>query len=123
MKKLKQWFKDKLRSYLGINKVDESLARLHMKYSHNNNLLSKVEKSNQEIVDKNDFIINQFNISADIYPRENHSWAVISIHGKPEYVRFVNLSNNDMREIHSYLKRFEGTNRTIDSPFQLNFWQ
>ena len=62
------------------------------------------------------FLIKQFNISADINHYENHSWAVISIQGRPEYVRFVNLSNKDIRELHYYLKQFERTNRTVDSP-------
>lgn len=117
------WIKSKLKFFLGINELNEKLTNLHGKYDHNNRQLSRVEKSNQEVLSQNEFILKQFNIAADIYPNENLSWAVISIQGKPEYVRFVNLSNRDMREIHNYLKQFEGTNRTIDSPFQFNFWK
>ena len=60
--------------------------------------------------------MKQFNISADINQYEDHSWAIISIQGKPEYVRFVNLSSQDMRSVHDFLKQFERTNRTVDSP-------
>lgn len=83
----------------------------------------ELEKLNKEVIEKNDLLVNQFNISADINHYENHSWAVISIQGKPEYVRFVNLSNQDIRSIYMYLKQFEGTNRTVDSPIPfLKFW-
>ncbi len=122
--KLKKWIKNKLRKYLGIEEVEEQI----------NVLASDIEKGDRKISDAinqsnmaisvsrklqktSESLINQFNISADIYPHEKSSWAVISIQGRPEYVKFVNLSNRDMREISSFLRQFEGTNRTIDSPF------
>lgn len=112
---MKSWIKGKLAAYLGIDTVEQKLQvecqRLKLK-------LEKLESLNAKVVEENNFILKQFNISADINHYEDHSWAVISIQGKPEYVKFVNLSSQDVRSVHSFLKQFERTNRTIDSPLQ-----
>jgi hypothetical protein len=117
--KLKEWLRKKLKQFLGINEVNESLTKLHNIYNYNSGLLENYNSTSKEILKKNEYILDQFNLAADIYPSgREESWAVICIKGKPEYVRFVRLSNNDMREVHYFLKRFEGTNRIIDSPFK-----
>lgn len=110
---MKKW----LRKVLGVNDLEGKQIELQKSIEELSREISSVKELNQKVISQNDFILSQFNISADIYPRENHSWAVISIQGKPEYVKFVNLSNRDMRSVHEYLKQFERTNRTIDSPF------
>lgn len=46
-----------------------------------------------------------------------HSWAVVCIAGKPEYVKFVPLTGRDAMGVLDYLKHFEYSNRIIDSPF------
>lgn len=46
----------------------------------------------------------------------DHSWAVICIHGKMDYVKFVDMSQRDIRSIADFLKNFEYSNRIIDSP-------
>lgn len=120
MKKVKKWIRNKLTKFLGIDDLVQSNTALHNKFNYNNRLLESLEYNNKEIISKNEYILSQFNLAADINPKGyDHSWAIISIQGKPEYVKFVNLSNRDMREVHSFLKRFEGTNRTIDSPMHL----
>lgn len=48
---------------------------------------------------------------------DDHSWAVVCIQGKPEYVKFVPLGHNDARDVLHFLKRFQYSNRVIDSPF------
>ena len=48
---------------------------------------------------------------------DDHSWAVVCIKGHPEYVKFAPLLHNDARDILDFLKRFEYSNRVVDSPF------
>lgn len=116
---MKNWIKNKLTKFLGIDDLVLSNSGLHKKFNYNNRLLESLEYNNKEIVSKNEYILSQFDLAADINLKGyDHSWAIISIQGKPEYVKFVNLSNRDMREVHNFLKRFEGTNRTIDSPLR-----
>lgn len=112
---MKNWIKKKLTTFLGIDSLEENLKQENRKLKSE---LIELKSLNKKIIEDNDSLIKQFNISADISHYENHSWAVISIQGRPEYVKFVNLSNQDMRDVHMFLKRFERTNRTIDSPLQ-----
>ncbi|UUV45997.1 hypothetical protein [Bacillus phage vB_BanS-Thrax1] len=115
--------RDRFRKFLGIDKLQNEYANLLDKYiqlqrSYDvvSRELDETIKISRTVLNNNREIVRQFNLSADIYPRSNESWAVISIAGKPEYVRFVNLSNQDMRSVHAFLKQFEGTNRIVDSP-------
>lgn len=115
--------RDRFRKFLGIDTLQNEYANLldkHIQLQRSYDVVSRelqeVIKTNGMILNKNHEIVSQFNLSADIYPRSNESWAIISIAGKPEYVRFVNLSNQDMRSVHGFLKQFEGTNRVVDSP-------
>jgi hypothetical protein len=45
-----------------------------------------------------------------------HNWAVICIHGKTEFVKFVPLIQKDVRYVADFLKQFEYSKRRIDSP-------
>lgn len=117
---MKNWIKKKFRLFLEIDIMEQFLIsenqKLKDKLKRLELLNEIVIKESEKIKEENNFILSQFNISADINHYENHSWAIISIQGKPEYVKFVNLSNQDMRSVHSFLKQFERTNRIIDSP-------
>ena len=56
-------------------------------------------------------------VGTDIgFKSSDHSWAVICIHGKMDYVKFVDMSQRDIRSIANFLKNFEHSNRVIDSP-------
>lgn len=120
---MKNWIKKKLLSFLGIDKLEEKYTMLsdELEEMYKELLIVRTEmkfmrSDNEEIIRMNKNLMRQFNLSADIYPKENISWAVISIQGKNDYVKFVNLSDKDMQSIHEYLKQFDGTNRTIDTP-------
>jgi len=47
----------------------------------------------------------------------DHSWAVVCIQGRPEYVKFVPLEHRDATDVLRFLKQFEYSNKVIDSPF------
>ncbi|UUV47029.1 hypothetical protein [Bacillus phage vB_BanS-Thrax5] len=114
------WLKKKIRDWLGITEIEnnmnknfESLDRKH------NNLLDSllgIEDMNQALRERNEFILKNFKIAVDHTVYDNLSWAVICIDGKPEYVRFISLSNREIREIHSYLRQFDRGSRIVDSP-------
>lgn len=116
---MKDWIRNKLIAFLGIdaleNRLENRLIEENRELRHE---LKELNRLNKEIIQKNKYILKQFNISADINHYDNHSWAVISIQGNTDYVRFVNLSNQDIRHVHEFLKQFEMTNRAIDSPLK-----
>ncbi len=125
------WLRIKLQKFLGIDllrrghdELVERFNRLENKFNSIQDKLNTAVRTNQEVLDKNDYIMSYFNVSADIYPAQRgENWAVISVQGKPEYVRFINLSNRDIREISMFLKKFEGTNRTIDAPYGMDLFK
>lgn len=123
---MKEWIRNKLRGFLGIEKVEDNIEILvdlsNERHQRLNARMKDVEETNLDVINTSNALLNQFNLSVDHYPHENHSWAVISIQGKPEYVKFIDLSRRDALDIHSFIKRYERTNRTIDSPFQIFKW-
>jgi len=117
---MKEWLRRKLASFLGVDELEYKYHNLLVKYQKLETNFEDLKSLNRQVVAENSFILKQFDMSADIYhSTRERSWAVISIQGKPEYVKFLDLSNSDMREIHRFLKMYERTNRTIDSP--INF--
>lgn len=55
-------------------------------------------------------IIGKMEISIDVHQdplRYSKSWAVISIQGKRDYIKFINLGDSDLREIQRILNHFE----------------
>lgn len=123
------WLRFKIQNFLGVTdlykkykSLEDRFNRLEIKFNNIQTTLNNAVSTNKDVLNKNEYIMSYFNLSADIYPSQRgESWAVISIQGKPEYVKFVNLSNSDMREINAFLRRFERTNRTIDTPMGIEF--
>ena len=48
---------------------------------------------------------------------EEHSWAVVCIKGKKEYIKFMPLNDESVYDVINFLKRFKYSNKVIDSPF------
>lgn len=119
---MKEWLKEKLTKLLGLDElkkdIEEENKHLRGRLQLVEEMNRKIVRDAQRVIVEGEAIVKQFNLSADINHYENHSWAVISIAGKPEYVRFVDLSNRDMREVHMFLKQFEGVNKNVDSPLR-----
>lgn len=63
-------------------------------------------------------LITQFiDVGVDVgFHGDDHSWAVICIDGKTEYVKFLPLTGSTAREVLAFLKRFEYSNSITDSP-------
>lgn len=138
------WLKKKIRDWLGItqlqseyNLLDKKYDKLYEEYralSETHAVLldkytslnrgvetltfqnSRLESRNKELSERIEFILKNFKIAVDHYPRGNESWAVVCVEGKPEYVRLINLSRADVREIAYYLKQFDRDSRIVDSP-------
>ena len=48
---------------------------------------------------------------------EYHSWAIVCIHGKLDFIKFAPLNHSDIRYVANFLKQFEYSRRVVDSPF------
>ena len=64
-------------------------------------------------------LLTQFvDMGVDVgFHSDDHSWAVICIAGKPEYVKFMPLAYKDAKCVLDFLKQFQYSRQVIDSPF------
>ena len=100
---------------------DECLRRINQAHKTLNEEIDMHHKSYTLLEDCRKFMNSICDIGTDIgFKNDDHSWAVICIHGKTDYVKFVDMSHRDVMEISSFLKRFEYSNRTTDSPLYKN---
>lgn len=105
MKKKILSFIDRL---LGIDKLNEIIEEQKRNQQNVIKLMQRIAEL-QELVD----------VSVDVRPDRDRSWAVVSIHGKPEYLQFVNLSGKDAYEIRRFLEQFSRANKLVDVPPQM----
>jgi hypothetical protein len=69
--------------------------------------LSQLENRLQSKENAINKLFANMEVSADIHQNGN-SWAVISIHGETaDYIKFVDFSGSDLRELKAFLKNFE----------------
>ena len=139
--KLKNKIKEKLRSWLfkeeiveiekikdNINAVavsvdaiqstyDECLRRIEQGYIKIRDAADLHDKSHTLLEDCRKFMNSICDVSTDVgFKSSEHSWAIICVHGKMDYVKFIDMSHRDIMEISHFLKRFEYSNRVTDSP-------
>lgn len=117
--KLKKWLfqkelcdiqetKDKYDKLMqSVERANATLNKAREMHDRSQGLLSDCHKLMSSICD----------VGTDVgYNSADHSWAVICVHGKKDYVKFVDMRQSDIRTIVSFLKNFEYSNRVIDSP-------
>lgn len=116
--KLRNWlFKEELDKINYIEReLNQSLERLRLStiQAEKANELSK--ESHDTNIQLQRLVTPLLDTGTDIGFREEHSWAVVCIKGKPEYVKFMPLNSGETREVINFLKRYERSNHIIDSP-------
>jgi hypothetical protein len=138
MNKIKQWIRNKLITFLLIDKLNESFTthetttniRLRdinwnletvdgdIKY-----LTKEVNHFNQSIDAIHRTVESVIHIGTDVYkPNQGHSWAVICVEGKMNIIKFIDLDRTDAREIFDFLKHFEAGRHCIDTPYKEFFY-
>ena len=125
--RLKDKIKEKLRNWLFKEEIKE-LTELKKNYEKFMLSLERAKsladearyqhrKSYDLLTDCRKFMNSVCDVGTDIGFRSNdHSWAVICVHGKKDFIKFVDMHQSDVRNIVSFLKNFEYSNRVTDSP-------
>lgn len=104
IKEIKEWYEEALNK---INNTTERLYDAEIQHKKSQQLLSDCHKFMNSICD----------VGTDIgFRSDDHSWAVICIHGKMDYVKFVDMRQKDIQSIVNFLRNFEYSNRVTDSP-------
>ncbi len=125
--KLKDKIRDKLRHWL----LEDDLFQVEVAKKSYNDAVRKCEyanvqlsdaaityKNSHKLVDDCQKMMNSMiDVGTDVGFYSDHSWAVVCIKGRPEYVSFIPLSHRDARDVLDFLKRFRYSDRVVDSPF------
>ena len=99
------------------NKIEDHEKVLSAHRKEMTRLHYNFEEAKRAYVSAKELLNSHLEIGIDIYPQSKTSWAVICLDGKPEYLKFVALDNRNIKDIAMFLKQFEGSKNTIDSPF------
>lgn len=118
--KLKEALRNKLKNWLfaseiqRINSMEKSIEDAVHRFRIASVQLNDAEK---EVEECRKLLAQLVDIGVDVgFHSEEHSWAVICIAGKQEYVKFLPLNSGDARDVLRFLKQFEYSKRIVDSP-------
>ena len=125
--------KEKLKNWLlqeelqDIKETKEKYDELHESVIQAYHILQNAEemhdKSHTLLENCRKFMNSICDVGTDVgFRTSDHSWAVICVHGKKDFIRFVDMRQSDIRTIVSFLKNFEYSNRVIDSPLGYQQW-
>ena len=117
--KLKNWlFKEELNDIKETKKKYDALFEsVEQAQAMTREARAMHGKSTELLEDCRKFMNSICDVGTDIGFRSNdHSWAVICVHGQKDYIKFVDMHQSDIRSIASFLKKFEYSNRVTDSP-------
>lgn len=114
--------KEKLYNFFSLEKIIENKVREEVEQAKREFYNAKRElddaiynyKQAKKIVDD----IIQVGVDVDLY-NPNNNWAVICIGGNTDYVRFIDMSGSNIREILSFLRQFEPRSLKVDAPYNL----
>ena len=111
--KIKEWLfsSEMLRIKQLEKQIEESTNRLRLASIQLGNSEKEIEECRR--------LLTQFvDIGVDVgFHSDDHSWAVVCIAGKPEYVKFMPLVHKDAKCVLDFLKQFQYSRQVIDSPF------
>ena len=117
--KLKNWlFKEELND---IKETKEKYDKLLRSIERAEDITYRAQEmhyeSQKRLEDCHRFMNSICDVGTDIgFRSSDHSWAVICVHGKMDYVKFVDMHQSDIRTIANFLKNFKHSNMVTDSP-------
>ena len=146
MTKIKNWLREKLILFLGIEELLKIFDK-HIDHNHEmfEELYTKIADVKEDTIKNTSVILNigqevshlqnsistlentvknVVSIGVDQHPQgSEQSWAVICIEGNYNVVKFVDLKGQPTKDILNFLKQFEVSRRVIDSPYYKMFDQ
>lgn len=114
-----RWLKEKIKQWLIKEVLKEEIQKLNQAQACYNRASCLCEES----LENNREMQKMFNEITDVavdvnMGRNEHSWAVVCIAGKPEYVKFIPLNRNDVRSVIDFLNQFQYSKHIVDSPIR-----
>lgn len=121
---LKKWLlKDELKSLeFRINEFESIKTSIERATQYANGARIEYEEAKNLCTEAQRIVNSVVETGVDVgFHDKEHSWAVICVAGKPEYVKFIPLTGKEARDVLNFLKQFQYSNNMIDSPLGFKY--
>lgn len=119
--KIRKWLLEILQPDIDAlkNEIDGSNATLKIAQSNCNDATRQLKISTQQNEEMKKMYNQITDVAVDVgFTNEEHSWAVVCIAGRLEYVKFIPLSGADARTVMNFLRQFQYSRLIVDSPLR-----
>ena len=101
------------------NEINESTTELRFAKNNCNEAARQCQISIQQNKEMKKMYNQLTDVAVDVgFHDSEHSWAVVCIAGRPEYVKFIPLSRADARTVMNFLRQFQYSQLIVDSPLR-----
>lgn len=119
--KIRKWLLEILQPDIDAlkNEIDERNTMLKIAQSNCDEAARQCQISIQQNKEMKKMYNQLTDVAVDIgFHDSEHSWAVVCIAGRPEYVKFIPLSRADARTVMNFLRQFQYSQLIVDSPLR-----
>lgn len=119
--KIRKWLLEILQPDIDAlkNEINESSTTLRFATNNCNDATRQLKISIQQSEDMKKMYNQITDVAVDVgFHDLEHSWAVVCIAGRPEYVKFIPLSGADARTVMNFLRQFQYSQPIVDSPLR-----
>ena len=101
------------------NEINESTTELRFAKNNCNEAALQCQISIQQNEEMKKMYNRITDVAVDVgFHDVEHSWAVVCVEGRPEYVKFIPLSGADARTVMNFLRQFQYSPPIVDSPLR-----
>lgn len=119
--KIRKWLLEILQPDIDAlkNEINESTTELRFAKNNCNEAARQCQISIQQNKEMKKMYNQLTDVAVDVgFHDSEHSWAVVCIAGRPEYVKFIPLSRADARTVMNFLRQFQYSQLIVDSPLR-----
>lgn len=119
--KIRKWLLEILQPDIDAlkNEINESNTRLNFATSSCDEAARQCQISTKQNEEMKKMYNEITDVAVDVgFHDSEHSWAVVCIAGRPEYVKFIPLSRADARTVMNFLRQFQYSQLIVDSPLR-----
>lgn len=119
--KIRKWLLEILQPDIDAlkNEINESTIELRFAKNNCNDAAHQCQISTKQNEEMKKMYNQITDVAVDVgFHDSEHSWAVVCIAGRSEYVKFIPLSGADARTVMNFLRQFQYSQLIVDSPLR-----
>lgn len=119
--KIRKWLLEILQPDIDAlkNEINESTTELRFAKNNCNEAALQCQISIQQNEEMKKMYNRITDVAVDVgFHDVEHSWAVVCVEGRPEYVKFIPLSGADARTVMNFLRQFQYSQPIVNSPLR-----